>query len=209
METKNDFSSLREYYRYQKDIHYAEPKAKIKRAKLLFIITLSAFLLVLALTVFLFLSFPKVFSPNYLPLVLIVSLFLIFKIRKSYFSILNLKKKLEELFLLNKFVCPHCLRTIFSTELSGYCPLCSKPHILNGENKEVKFHKNEVVNRIVNEVANNKEFELFELEDSLFNKCKHCEREIPFIQCPHCKELINLLAPYNLENIYQRTYNEE
>ncbi|MCX6152569.1 MAG: hypothetical protein NT007_00255, partial [Candidatus Kapabacteria bacterium] len=190
MEIKNEFSSLREYYSYQKDNHYAEPKAKIKRAKLVFAITLSALLFILALTAYLFSSFPKVFSPNYLPLVLIVALFLIIKTWKNYFAILNLNKKLEELFLLNKFVCQHCLRTVFTNELSGYCPLCSKPHILNEENKEIKYHKNEIVNRLINEVANSKEFELFELEDSLFNKCKHCEREIPFIQCPHCKELI-------------------
>lgn len=59
------------------------------------------------------------------------------------------------------------------------------------------------INQLVCPVCNIKSKSLLDL----LNECEHCSTKLKYLECPHCKEPINLFEEYNHEEIKQKIYN--
>lgn len=79
---------------------------------------------------------------------------------------------------LNKFICPHCLKTVLLNEVSFTCPFCNKKYNYDGEGS---------------------------FQNYLFDQCA-CGGKIKYIKCCHCLEPINLFAPYDENKIEAKRY---
>jgi hypothetical protein len=80
--------------------------------------------------------------------------------------------------VLNKIICPNCLKTFFVREISVQCPACDTKH--SGAAPMSGF--------------------------SIFRKCGKCGFALKEMECPHCEKPIDLTVKYNKYELQRKRY---
>jgi hypothetical protein len=95
-----------------------------------------------------------------------------------------------------RFICPSCLKVVFYHELSIICPFCDSE--FGGNRRAILEYNNDLGEHI--------HIDLSLIAKILFRGCSKCGGKIQFIECPHCKEAVNLFAPYDEEQLEAKRY---
>ena len=141
-----------------------------------------------------FISKPKQIPnfPEALATLLILSIFI-------YIIVMFIRTTINSSYLAFKnFKCPHCSKEIFVDETQFICPHCEKLHsnLSYGEeyNKSLlRFLEEAIFSKIMRSL-------------SLFYKCHFCKSKIQYLECPRCRELIDLFAEYDAKEIERKIY---
>ena len=104
--------------------------------------------------------------------------------------------------ILRNPICPHCLKTIITTEISFSCPFCDKKHFEEGTKVRID---NGTITETVGAAIMTKMAEGM-LMSALFNDCSKCQSKIQYLSCHHCQKEIDLFAPYNYQELERRRY---
>jgi len=90
------------------------------------------------------------------------------------------------------FICPHCLKYINYGDINITCPFCDS--IYKNHNKNI--------------IAQYKDTKFVVCDSAyvIFRECFNCCKPIKYITCYHCDKEINLLAPYNEEELELKRY---
>lgn len=107
----------------------------------------------------------------------------------------------------NNFICKHCLKTIIVERLEFSCPHCEEYYgalestdILSDVLENIK--QKSILNGISNFINNSGNYE--KKLNALFDKCPICDGVIRYINCPYCPKEIDMLEPYDEEELQER-----
>jgi len=104
--------------------------------------------------------------------------------------------------ILKSLICPHCLKTITTLEISFKCPFCDHEHFKNGTN--VKSESGNLIDTMAAVIATSMAEK--ELMNSIFGACMKCKAKIQYLECPHCQQGVDLFAPYNYKELERKRY---
>jgi rubrerythrin len=104
--------------------------------------------------------------------------------------------------ILKNPICPHCLKTIITSEISFSCPFCDQKHFEEGTKVQVDGGNisEQVSAAIMTKMAEGM------LMATLFNACPKCQSKIQYLSCHHCQKEIDLFAPYNYQELEKKRY---
>jgi hypothetical protein len=85
---------------------------------------------------------------------------------------------------------------VYGIGLSIICPFCDSEF---GGNRRVVLEFN-------NDIGDHTHINISLIAKILFRGCSKCGGKIQFIECPHCKEAVNLFAPYDEKQLEAKRY---
>jgi uncharacterized CHY-type Zn-finger protein len=118
------------------------------------------------------------------------------------------KKQINK--ILDNIICPHCLKSVIINQINFSCPYCNEVYNTN-LNIEIDqaFKKNKETNPMPDILGVEKfikEVYHIDLKPIIYDQCNKCAGKIKYIECPHCLKPIDLMAPYNYEELEAKRY---
>lgn len=96
-----------------------------------------------------------------------------------------------------KFICPHCYKCVLLETLSLKCPFCEKEYDAEKLREKVLlkvYKKDYLYGYLFNKI--------------IYENCNNCGSQIQYIKCPHCRNPVDLFAPYDINELKRKRYEK-